>query len=162
MKPLALLALFSAPLFAQATLTQKCADAVVVPGNTLACTLELAGGNNAVGAFQFAPVVPLGDVPTVTAAGTALAAGKTAFCTPTFTQCLIFGINTTTIADGVVANISYFVPKKHRGTDVFTVSGALGSTVGGMAIPIAAGAPLSVNVSQHRRRHLKKQHPGRG
>ena len=161
MKPLALLASFAATLAAQATLTQKCDDAVVVPGNTLACTLTLAGGNNTVGAFQFVPVVPLGDTPNVTAAGTALAAGKSAFCNPTFSQCLIFGLNSATVADGIVANISYFVPKKHRGTDVFALTGTLGSTPAGQSVAIAPGAPVSVDVSEHRRRHLKKKHPGR-
>lgn len=161
MKPLAALVLFSASLFAQATLSQKCSDAVVVPGNALDCTLELAGGNNMPGALQFTLGVPVGDLPTVTPAGTALAAGKSIFCSPTFSTCLVFGINTTTIADGIVATVSYFVPKKHRGTDVFTLSGTLGSTINGTAVPISPGPPVSVDVSQHRRRHLKKKHPGR-
>ena len=151
-----LLLLFSAVCFAQsATLTlSSCVPTIVKPGSSIAvCQLVLSGGNTAStgpAGLQgtIASSQPLG-LPTITVAGTALAAAKTAFIlNGTF---IISGMNQTQIADGLVATVSIPIPSSVTCTGnspCLTVSDVktLGATPAGTALAVIPGPPLPISV----------------
>jgi PilZ domain-containing protein len=75
---------------------------------------------------------------TVVAGGSSKAAGKTITCSGN--TCLVFGVNTATLADGVVAVATFQIaPKPSSATIEIVVNGAVAAEANGSPIPATGG-----------------------
>jgi uncharacterized protein (TIGR03437 family) len=84
----------------------------------------------------------------VTAGPSAIATGKSVYCdnTPGSYTCLVVGLNSTTISDGVVAALTLSISGATTNTaSNIQIDGPLATSAAGNAIPIVAGA-ASVNI----------------
>ncbi len=76
---------------------------------------------------------------TVTAGGSTTAAGKTLSCSGN--TCLIFGVNTNTIADGVVAVATFQIAANPSSTVIgIVVNGVVAAEANGSSIPASGGS----------------------
>jgi len=138
---LALLCLLASSAFGQ-SLTLTPSATVVYPGEPLSISVALTGGATPAGLQWSAPLPGLA----VTAGAASTAASKGVQCATVAgaTNCLVYGINQSKIADGVVASIA--VPTATPGPIQFGLTGLLGSTDTGQAIALTS-APVSVTVT---------------
>jgi hypothetical protein len=158
MKTLLLIALFSLPGWCQGAhkmstiLTLSC-PATYTPGAPLICTVSKAGDLPASLQFTFGSNLifrdPLGVFAAWTAvvAGAALGADKGLEYNSSTGVCIIFGLNTETIPDGVVARITVPIPVGMTGTLVFSLSSAVGATADGTSIPTTVSGPASTTLA---------------
>jgi trimeric autotransporter adhesin len=127
-------------------------SASVIPGGTAALALTL---NNDAGAqpaaLQWTLSYVASDVAgiTIDAGSAAAAAGKTLYCNPGTgsTVCLLAGVNSTTMAAGVVAKINVKLASTSSKTVVpITISNAVAASLNGNGIPTtAAGGTLAID-----------------
>lgn len=115
--------------------------------NTATFPVSISTTRRPPGGIQFDLTFPAADVTSITAATgpAATAAGKSITCAaPTGTtgtfRCLVAGLNTSTIANGVVANITVVVSK----TTSFSLTNLVASTAAATALGVAADPPNSV------------------
>src|SRR5262245_36200346 len=82
----------------------------VASGSTASLNLTLASAGDRPAGIQWTMRYPSGSVLSVTGneAGSAVTAGKTVSCSSTAETytCILFGLNSTVIPDGVVANLT--------------------------------------------------------
>jgi Dockerin type I domain len=145
MKKLLLFMICSLACMAQAATDTLSCPSIARPGAVLACSMTLASGGVAAGnGFQVTPSIPTGAI-TATAAGTALAAGKTAQCNAAG-LCILSALNQTLIADGVVATIAIPIPPGAGGNITIITSNTVTASLAGVAIPTTANPPVAVSV----------------
>jgi hypothetical protein len=122
------------------------------PGQTATVSINLAGsaGQN-IAASEWSFTVPSGA--TVTAGPAATAAQKTVQCganAQQTTTCVLYGVNSNTLADGVVATvavpvapISPFTSANTTGPS-FTLTNTLSASLAGSAVATAAGPAVNI------------------
>jgi hypothetical protein len=127
----------------QITLT---GPATVRPGEAVTVSVSLAG-TSAAYAFGWTMAKPAGVTMAATAGAASIAAQKTVIEGPTG-KLIGYGINANPIQPGELAKYTFTVPATAVGgsTLTFSVTEALGATLTGTAIPVAAVAPLAVRV----------------
>lgn len=148
-----LLLTLGASLFAQGATLTLTGPASALPGQAVTLTLTLAGtaGLNLSG-FQFS--LPPGSVlasPAVSPAGAAI--GKGAYCGPA--GCLDVGLSTATppvvsnnpLSDGAALSVQLTIGTAAApGVLALPLSGLLGASTAGVAIPITSGPAYSIRV----------------
>jgi hypothetical protein len=144
------LVLLGIPAAAQ-TANLQLGSATVASGAAFTLPLTLSGGAGPAAlqwVFRYPPIaftaVPLTVAPTAAA----VAAGKSVTCTSMAAgtlNCILFGLNTTALADGDVATISGTLVAGTNLRAAIDVSGAIAATGAGSSAPIgAAGGAVMV------------------
>ena len=139
--------LSSSQLHAQSNLALS--SGTVLPGGTTSLSLSLSSpGSNQPAAIQWTLTYPAASVASLNVtAGPALSSvGKTVTCAggAGAVTCVAWGLNSTTISDGVVANVS--VTLSGGSAAPISISNSLGASPAGDAITvIGIGGGVSVN-----------------
>lgn len=119
---------------------------IVKAGTTPTLTLTLTNpqGTGPVG-VQWTTTLPAGVVVnSVTLGGVG---GKSLYCTPDSSMCMVVGMNTTTIPTGVVVGMSVKIPATASGTLSFPLTGLTGADATGSAYTLTNPTTYSVVVS---------------
>jgi hypothetical protein len=128
----------------------------VQPGGTVTVPLTLSGGMRPA-AVQWTLLYSASITSVSTADGpAATAAGKNSTCASSSGQtiCIVAGLNQNTIADGVVANVSFQVAPNAAGSLSIQMTGVVAASLSATAIPstgtngalsVAAGAAPSIS-----------------
>lgn len=141
MRKLSLLAL-PALAFGQPVLTLS-GPATAKSGASISVALSSSQAGAAM--LQWSLTLPTGFKITAATAGAAsTAASKNLSCTADFVMCIDYGLTTTAIGTGVIANYTILVPPTATGPVSIGVSGPMGASPTALAFPIVAGAPLSI------------------
>ena len=130
--------LAAATAFGQAVTPQG--PATVSTGTSAPVSITLSGNANPA-MVQFSLNV---KADSATAGPASTAAGKQLACAQVGSQynCVVWGLNTNTIADGVVATVNFTPAASGR----VSISSQLGASAAGAAIPISAGLPADYTV----------------
>ncbi len=115
------------------------------PGNTVALNISLTGTGPAPAAAQWTLDYSTADFSAVTVAAgaAATAANKTLACntTPGAITCLVWGLNETAMANGIIATASLTVSSSTANTSsLVPLSGAVVSDAGGGSLPATGGS----------------------
>jgi hypothetical protein len=116
------------------------------PGKNTVLTLSVTG-STAAGAsgFQWSLVYPAGYAATIVLGAAAASAGKALNCTPDKSTCVLSGLNTNVIPDGVLATYALHIPKgATAGSVAVGFSNLVGTSSNGMAISVLPGAAFYV------------------
>lgn len=156
MKKLILLLSSAVSLLAQSASIAPVCPPAATPGATLVCSAVMSGGNNSSNgpaSVQWTMNVsqPVGAV-TVTAAGSAVTAQKSAANSNTTGISIVAALNGTQIGDGTLATIN--IPMPPTATcpaatpKCLTVSfsAVKAASIAGTSFPASAGAPVSVGL----------------
>src|SRR5262249_34331601 len=139
-----LLLAMTIPLLAQNVTAQNqltiSGPATARPGDTILISIAITSNEAAGG--QWSLDHPAGVV--LTPVTESAPASKTLSCSADGATCLVWGMNSSSIAPGTVAQIAAAVTS--TGPAVFTLSGVIAGTPDGAAIPVAAGPQLVVNI----------------
>ncbi len=143
-----LLFLLALPLAAWGQLSPSC-PASVVAGQTLQCSVNIAGGAPAIAEVTVSVSSSVG--PAVVTAGTAsVAASKLASCGPqsgASTICLVYGINGTTIAPGELLHLAIPIPSTASGNFSVALSAPGLADLGANLIAVTVNPPATVSIS---------------
>lgn len=140
---------FAAVGFAQTLQLSGHANAKAAQSITV--SVSLAAGQNVASGVQFTLNVP-SDVVSVTptAGPSATGAGKQLVCGSLASQkltCLVFGVNATSIGDGVIASFpATLAASLTAPNETFSLSGVVGSNSAGVPTVLAAGPALAIPV----------------
>jgi len=137
--------LASATLMAQ-TVTPSLSSASATPGSAVSLNLSMSSSGDQPAALQWTLNVP-STVQSVTAAvgSAASSAGKSISCANNI--CIISAMNTTPIANGVVAVLSLTLPSTASGTLPIQISGGVAADPTGASIPVtASGGKITVTI----------------
>jgi hypothetical protein len=140
MRTIAMLAL-SLPLWGQ--LSVSC-PSTIVAGATLNCSAMLSGSAPAINGVTWVLPPSLGT-PVITAGTAAVAAGKIIKCNGL--ACIVYGINTTTMAAGELEKIAIPIPSTLQGNIQIGLTGAAEGDAQGNAIVVTVNPPVTVSVS---------------
>lgn len=143
--------LFAACAFGQVTLSVT-GPPTATAGSTVTLTLSAAGTaagatNTGAGGFEWTLAPPTGytEAAAIGAAGTA--AAKSILCTANATTCLLYGINTNVVGNGVLATYTVTVPANASpGPAPFPLSINLAVSVTGSTVVASNGVPYSLTV----------------
>ena len=150
-----LLGLFTLSLFAQTgpSLTATVSGSPRYwPTNSPPFTINVALSGSStlnIAAIEFTIAVPPNSTVNAVAGAASTAAMKTITCgTPAATiTCIIFGINSTTISDGVIATLNISLPANSTPGSFSAAETNLSSAnVSGVAVTINSGTALSFNI----------------
>lgn len=122
------------------TLTPTAAPTTVSVGKSVNIALTWAAGSTSAAALQWASTLPASSTIVWTIGAAATAAGKTLACSADGTTCVVYGLNTTAISNGIVATGALSLAPAIKGASTFTISFGLGADAAGIAIAVTGGA----------------------
>src|SRR6185295_18315320 len=147
---IALIALVVARGAAFGQIALRLSSASAAPGSTVTLNVSLSSSSGSAPAgLQWTFNYPTAMVQTVSAqAGpAAVSAGKSISCAdaPGAYQCLIWGMNTSPIPDGIIATITLGVSGAASGSAALPLDNAVGASAAGASIPATAtGGTLTI------------------
>jgi hypothetical protein len=153
LKFLACILLLAAPLLSQPKVTVTGPAANVKAGTSFTMNVALSGmaGSNEA-SFQFS--LPISWAVQLSASSTLTALGKQISCVQVsgYYTCVVYGLNTTALADMVVATLTITVPKTAPGGNVAIgfsnlVAAAVDATGKATEGPLTASLPFSLNIT---------------
>jgi len=150
---IALIALVVARGAAFGQIALRLSSASAAPGSTVTLNVSLSSSSGSAPAgLQWTFNYPTAMVQTVSAqAGpAAVSAGKSISCAdaPGAYQCLIWGMNTSPIPDGIIATITLGVSGAASGSAALPLDNAVGASAAGASIPATAtGGTLTILAS---------------
>lgn len=119
------------------------------PGQTAVLSLNLAGAAGTAAA-QGTVALPAGWPATCTI-GAAVANSKQVACAVTpegQLTWIVYGLNQTVLSDGALLKVSVVIPPGARaGTNMISISGTLGASPEGDAMPVGAGGPFTLSIT---------------
>jgi hypothetical protein len=127
------------PLLGQTILPTVTPNAIPV-NKTVTITLTYNPGPSQAAAIQWASVLPAGSTIIWSLSSGPTSENKTLSCNSSGLICIIYGLNTTTIAGGILATGILSVGATGHGPQTFTVSSAFGADATGLAISMSGGA----------------------
>jgi hypothetical protein len=136
---------------AQATLTPTLSEPFSYPGSSFILTVTYTNNTTPppVAGLQWTVTVPMGfTLGTAVTGPASLAAGKTVTCNSSNGICLVFGVNTNTIASGVVATIPITLTTAAPiGQQQILLTSPIASDLTGTSIPITSTGPAPITVA---------------
>ncbi len=148
MKTLLLTLSLTTAVWSQVSVTGP--NANMKPGQTAALSVNIAGASN-VAAIQGNVTLPAGWPATCAIGTTAATASKQVACVLTPAGQLtfvVYGMNSNNLFDGAMVQVALVIPSTVApGTNMIGVSGQLGASPAGDAVPLVAGVPFPLSIT---------------